>query len=100
MSESSFSGAEEGARLAGRHTGGLEVCGIITSRVTSRVIQKAEMCGASPAQMARLRSLIEQERSFAKRDSSCGFTTPQLAEAASNKIVEQLDENIREGKCD
>jgi hypothetical protein len=99
LSESQFTKAQETARRTGKLAGALEACEVISDRLTSRLVQKAELCRASPAQMARIRTLVEQERSTAKKHA-CAFPSPQAANKTLDELVAKLEDNLRDGNCD
>jgi hypothetical protein len=99
MSEAQFTSAQAAARQTGKLAGALEACEVITDRLTSRLVQKAELCRASPAQMARIRTLVEQERATAKRHP-CSFPSPQAANKTLDDLVAKLEENLKDGNCD
>jgi hypothetical protein len=99
MSRSAFSGAQEAARLMGRMAAALEGCQVVSSRITTRVTQKAESCHASSQQIDRLQSLIDDEISKGS-SSQCTYGSQAAAERVLTETIRKLDANIKEGNCD
>jgi hypothetical protein len=99
MSRSAFSSAQEAARLMGRMAAALEACRVITTRIKTRVIQKAESCNASSEQIDRLQTTMDDEQSNSKL-SQCSYGSQAAAEKVLTATISKLDENIQEGNCD